>query len=502
MLRRHLTVLLLVVCAAIAATSARSAPDRTASGDHDPRLARPLSLEDCVQIALENNFDVRISRLGSQAAQTDVGAEFGAFWPVFNLSVDRSDRVVFGEPTTPPGVQLLRNGTFGMVQKLPVGSTIGVDWVVGHDWLRPDPHDTPSQNIILSFVQPLLRGGGWRANTGGVTTARYGARIADAGTRSRELAVTAETKSAYYEIIRNLKLIEVNQRAVGRDSQLVRQSQGKLDTGLGTKRDVLSADIILAQDRGNLVDAVTAYHEALDGLTRVLGLQIGMHTIEIADRDVKLDSMPIEEARWIEKARRDSPVLELAHLSVERSEVSKDVASNARLPQFDVIASWDRFNNPDLNEAKKQENFFHAIAGDSLKTLNHTGNRGWTAGVVLSYPLGNKTLSNNYRRAQLELEQVERASESAERQVVLEVRSAVRILRNNAERLIILQKNIAGARDKLEFASVNFQLGRASNLDITDAQKDLLVAETDYVNAVIDYRIQIARIEQLIGGFE
>ncbi len=500
MLRRHLTALLLVTCAVIAATSAMSAPDRAASGDSDPRLERPLSLDDCVQIALENNIDLRIARLGSEAARAGIGAEFGAFWPEFTLSVNRSDRVVFGE--TPEGVQLLRNGTFGMVQKLPVGSTIGVDWVVQHDRLRPDPHDTPSQNIVLSFVQPLLRGAGWRTNMSGVATSRYAARISDASTRSRELAVTVQTKTAYYEVIRNYKLIDVNERAVGRDSQLVRQSQGKLDTGLGTKRDVLSAEIQLEQDRGSLVDAVTAYQEALDTLARVLGLQIGVRTLEIADHDVTLDSIRIDESRWIEKARRDNPALTSARLSVERSQVSKDVAHNARLPQVDVTASWDRFNDPDLNEAKKEENFFRAIAGDSIKTLKHTGTRGWTAGVVLSYPLGNRTLGNNYRRAQLNLEQTERAADNAERQVVFQVRSAVRALRNSTERLLILQKNIAGARDKLEFASVNFQLGRASNLDITDAQKDLLDAETGYVNEVIDYRIQVATIEQLIGGFE
>jgi len=77
----------------------------------------------------------------------------------------------------------------------------------------------------------------------------------------------------------------------------------------------------------------------------------------------------------------------------------------------------------------------------------------------------------------------------------------VRTLLNNVERLAILQKSIDGARSKLEFADVNFQLGRASNLDITDAQKDLVNAQTDYVNEVIDYKIQVARIEQLLGGF-
>ena len=45
---------------------------------------------------------------------------------------------------------------------------------------------------------------------------------------------------------------------------------------------------------------------------------------------------------------------------------------------------------------------------------------------------------------------------------------------------------------------------RDSLLDLgvaaSDAQKDLLDAETDYINEVIDYRLQVARIEALVGG--
>ena len=45
-----------------------------------------------------------------------------------------------------------------------------------------------------------------------------------------------------------------------------------------------------------------------------------------------------------------------------------------------------------------------------------------------------------------------------------------------------------------------FNLGRASNLDITDAQKDLLDAEVDYAQELSYYYLEQARLEQLLGG--
>jgi outer membrane protein len=178
------------------------------------------------------------------------------------------------------------------------------------------------------------------------------------------------------------------------------------------------------------------------------------------------------------------------------------VAGNARLPQLDFGMAYTHYNNADEQEIDIRDNIERIMQGDLPDQIKPTGFRGWTSSVTLSYPLGNKVLGSAYRRSRLVHQQSERILEDAERQVVLEVRTAIRALRNNVERLGILDKNIEGARDKLEFATVNFQLGRASNLDITESQKDLLDAEVDYVNAVVDYRIQVSRIEQLLGGFE
>jgi outer membrane protein TolC len=64
----------------------------------------------------------------------------------------------------------------------------------------------------------------------------------------------------------------------------------------------------------------------------------------------------------------------------------------------------------------------------------------------------------------------------------------------------VLKKTIEGAKDKVEFANVNFQLGRADNFDITDAQKDLIEGELDYNDELVSYYIALARLEELLGG--
>jgi outer membrane protein TolC len=464
----------------------------------EARLAAPLTLEDCLAIALENNLELRIARTASSAAQTTVDEAKGAFLPEFSFVGERTNLTRFGE--APNRDEHLRSGAATVTQLLPFGTLLDYSYTALHLKLDPDLSDTPVKTIHFGINQPLLRGAGWRTGTAAVRAARYETDIVRATTRGVELGVTRLVRTAYYEVIRQAKIIDVSAQAVQRDSQLVLQSRSKLDAGLGTRRDVLSAEIILEQDRGRLVEATTLYNDAIDGLVRVMGLQVGRR-IEIAQKDVIMEQMPVDETAMTAKAQRDNPGLHAARLQVERARLDARVAGNARLPQLDLNLSWNKTDDPDFNELTKLENIQRVREGNEPRELDFTAFQGWTALVTLSYPLGNKSLGSAHRRARTLLEQSERNLDDVERQLVLDLRTALRSLDNSVERVAILNKNIEGARNKLEFASVNFQLGRASNLDVVDAQKDLLDAETDYINEVIDYRVQLANIEALIGGF-
>lgn len=501
MLRRELaSVAVALGLVGTAALPAGAQLPGAAVAEADARLAQPLALPDCIAIALENNLELRIARIDEAAARTGIGEARGAFWPVLTLTGERTNIRWWGD--NPDRNEHIRGGLASVTQTLPLGTTLGLTYGVTHDKLSPDTKDDPLETWSFVATQPLLREGGWRAATAAVKGAGYDARISRTNLEGTRLSVVQQVKTAYYEVIRQAKLIEVNEKAIERDRQIVAQSQSKLDAGLGTKRDVLSAEILREQDRGKLVDAQTAYQEALDTLARVLGLRVGVHRLQIADREASLDTVAVDEKAWLEKALRENPAVRAARTAIERTRLDMKVAGNARLPQLDLNLAFNQSDDPDVNEYRKDLNRWRILTGNEPKDLDWSATKGWSTFLTISYPIGNRSLGAAYRRSRLVHEQSQRALEDAERQVTLDVRSAIRALRNSVERLGILQKNIEGARNKLEFASVNFQLGRASNLDVTDAQKDLLDAEIDYVNEVIDYRVHLATIESLVGGFE
>jgi outer membrane protein TolC len=468
-------------------------------------------MDDCIGIALERNLELRNARTQVASSNAGISGAWGQYLPVLTVTADRTNLRQTGDlqlirlgPATITEQLLgtdehLRGGTASIKEQLPLGTTTDVSFTSAHDLLLPDSGDTPSSFWSAGFTQPLLRGGWWTVGTSKLRTARYDARITESGLQSVELRVVQDVKTAYYETIRQAKLVAVNQKGVGRDSMLVVQSQNKLNAGLATKRDLLSAEIVLAQDRGTLVDSQTAYEDALDNLAFVMGLHIGRR-IEIAQKDVTLNPVEPNESAWVTKALRDNPVVREARLAAERENLNMHVTGNQRLPQLDLDVHYNKFRDADFNELTKKINVERVLIGKSTKLLNFTGYKGWTAAITLSYPLGNKALGSAHTRARLGYEVTRRNLDDAERQVTLSIRSAIRGLQNSREKIAIVDKNIEGARNKLEMATLNFALGRASNFDITEAQKDLLKGETDYVNAVVNYQVQLAKIESLVGG--
>lgn len=472
----------------------------------DPRFSRPVSLEVCIDIALEHNLELRIAHTKQQQARAVRGQAMGIYWPDITFFGEYSDLNWYGEREA--AVQKLRIGNTLLTEQLPTGGRIEANYIVSHDWgldfkvdtrLVRNRSDLPVKELRAGIIQPILRGGGWLAGTGGVKDANYEVKIASADLEAVRLTVIAQVKTSYYEVIRQTKLVQVNKEAIKRDIQLVLHSKSKLEAGLATRRDQLSAEIVQAQDEGRLADAETERNHALDQLARAMGVPVGT-AIELAQQDVDIDPIEIREKDWIAKAMRDNPLIASARLAEERSELAMRLARNGRLPQVDFGIFYRTFRDNDANKKRKLQNDLQFLQGDLPDPLKPTSFDGWTYQLTFNLPIGNKILGNAYKNTQWATKASKKIRQDVEEQMIADIRAAVRNLENSTLRLTILDKEMEGARDKLEFATINFQLGRSTNLDVTDAQKDLRDAETDYVNKVVDYLIGLAQIEALVGG--
>ncbi len=126
--------------------------------------------------------------------------------------------------------------------------------------------------------------------------------------------------------------------------------------------------------------------------------------------------------------------------------------------------------------------------------------RGWSVGVLFSYPIWNQAAKSELAKAEIEHRRLEETLRKTQRQIELEVRDSVIKITRSLERIKPLTISVEQAKGKLEIAKARFALGQTTNFDITDAQEDILDAETDLLRAIVDYNIGLAELEAQIAG--
>ena len=166
-----------------------------------------------------------------------------------------------------------------------------------------------------------------------------------------------------------------------------------------------------------------------------------------------------------------------------KSALNVSVAKNSVLPQVDFIASYNK-----------------AQTGSTLgRALDFRG-RAWSAGVVFSYPILNVAAKSDLAKAEIEHTRLDETLRQTKRKIELQVRESVIKINRSLERVKPLSLGLDQAKGKLEIAKAQFALGLTTNLDITDAQANILTAETDLLRAIVDYNIGLAELEARIAG--
>lgn len=445
----------------------------------DSLLNQPLTINDCVAIALNNNVQLQIDRLEYNRVYFSKKGTTQAYLPTLDLQGERV-RTVNRDTLANADESFADQVNIELTEKMPLGGSINfahrLAWTTNEtDRLT----DRPTSIWTISFTQPILKGFGYSIAYSDVKLANLDLQIEQYRLQEVILNTIFLVKSAYFEILGRKQAIASTEAAIERDKKLKEVSQAKVEAKLATRRDVLSAEIILQQDFAELLNARNDYEDALDILKNELGIDI-QRDIHLAVEELDFEPLETEEEKWTGIALEKNISIRLQEAELRRAAFFTKLAGNNRLPDLALEGSYARTDDDDLFRDKR---------GNQL-----------LGRVILSFPLFNYNADAEHQRAQLEEKKLARTEEDVRRDIIRRIRSISRTLAKTTERIRILIKNIEAAREKITFSTTMFNLGRASNLDVTDAQKDLLQAEVDYAVELAEYYIEQARLEQILGG--
>jgi outer membrane protein TolC len=198
----------------------------------------------------------------------------------------------------------------------------------------------------------------------------------------------------------------------------------------------------------------------------------------------------IDRNERLAQALKHNPTLEQAQLAIEMANIDVDVARRQKLPLLNATAS----------AALQGLDDSWGNAHDWLFTGNYFG---WSAGLSLEYPLGNRQREAEFRRSKLNRLKAIATLQNLSNQVAVELKERVRQVGSTYEQWQIQQEAVKAARIELQALEdtelIRGQLTPEFLSVKLSAQASLAEAERAKLQVITDYNIALVELEHTSG---
>jgi len=504
---RHTGMLLLFLITAISPTlAASSEPDTMLSFDVesllDDKSVVTISLNEVVLQALKHNLDIIVSKQTRDVRVTDILFEQAKFDPTVEISAryDRSvvplNRPVFGFGGVTQGGDpdnFDQNDTkvsLGITQKLYSGGTYDMtldtdrNSVAGPSSFLFNPSYTA--NFLVNLTQPLLRDYGVKVNQTAIHIAQNAVQVEHYTFVNQVLDVIVQVEESYWELVFARENEEVFRAALTAAKEVLASNRAKVEAGVMAEVEVLQAQVGVANRVEQILVAQKTTRDQEDQIRQLISptekeLRKTLVMIPL-DRPVQeYDSTTVNSA--VDAALQHRPEVLQAQTNIESSDLNTKLAKNKLLPRLEFQGSVG------LRGLGKD-------VSDTLERTTSTDFYNMGAGMVLSYPLGNRSAKSQYRRRQLETTQAKNTLQNVRRQVIVDTKEAVRRVQTDFKRMATtrIARKLANRQRAAEQERLNF--GLSTTRQVLDFQRDEAIARVKELRAILDYNQSLANLHR------
>jgi len=345
---------------------------------HEGKLE--ISLQDAVELALENNLDIVVQRYNPWIADTDILRTLGGgagrglsgtgtasvlgnipslnFDPLISTTISYDDRSTpvnnpFISGTGTKSLTSLVTHTATYNTQYSQGFATGTGFFTAYNNSRSSSTSTfnlfnPSvqSSLFVGFSQELLNGFGLLPNTRNIRIAKNSRKIADWLFTQQAITTVTSTITAYWELVFARENVKVQQQAVTVAEKLYNDNKKQLEIGTMAPLDVTRAESELATDRQNLIVAQTAKLQQEQVLKNDIAknpLAPNLINVEIIPTDLPhrpeaIEAPSFEEA--VKEAFAKRPDLQQQALNLQNGDIEVRATRNALLPTATLFAQY------------------------------------------------------------------------------------------------------------------------------------------------------------------
>ncbi|MEM8611592.1 MAG: TolC family protein [Cyanobacteria bacterium P01_H01_bin.105] len=408
---------------------------------------RTIAIEEAIELAYFNNPDLQAALLELEQSEATLAEARAAFSPIVTTSADVTARET-DEQTT----------IFGSTGEDGIDTTFNASVQVQYDLF------TSGQRIAT------------------VRAAEEQVRLSELEVDRRREELRLETTNLYYDLQESGEQIRINRSFVEEAQRNQRDNELRRQAGVGTRFDVLRADVQLANAQQDLIQSQAQQRIARRNLARLLNLPSTIN--------VNATPVPAPE-NWEDTYERWGLTLEDSILLAFQGRVELEQQLAQREISTQQARAARAANRPQISL------FANYIWSDLLDDSSDDYNFGAQFNMVLADG-GAARARARQQEANADIAE-ERFAETLD-QIRFDVEQSYFTLRSNEENVRTARTAITQATTALELANLRLDAGVGTQLDVLTAQSELTQAEGNWVSAALGYNRALSSLQRAVSN--
>lgn len=462
---------------------------------------KDLTLADFMQSVVEHNEAVQARLLAFHAARSQRRAENGAFEPTLFATGGYVDR---DKPNTIEVERSLRSGgvfsernqnyATGVEMATPIGTRFRVG-ATGNELINNIQRtvlvnvDAEYETQVgITIEQPLLKGFGSSTNLAALRMAARTSEVAFQEYRRQFMQVIADAEVTYWQLYFAQQELRLSTESVALANTLVNDTRASLETGRGSRLDVLEAEAGLAVRKSREALSRQRRVEALNRMAAFLGGAPSAGAREfVAVEAPKAREIDVLSASGTETALVMSPDLLRASAQVSQEEIRVRYARNQRLPQLDLKTSFG----------------VHGLGYNWRSSWNDIQRRDfgdWAVSLEMRIPVwGGVRGRNELRAARQRMLQAERVASDLGTQLRTGLNTVQQRVNESYDAAQRFQTVVEFRTNLLDTRLKSRDVGRVDSRAVLEAEQDLFAARLDQLQSEIEYQKALLDLQVISG---
>lgn len=410
-----------------------------------------LSLREAISIALQNNYDIKISKNEIDIAKNNANIGNAGMLPTIDGTYTNGGSIQNTRQTPVTGEDRVIRGARS------TNNSYGADL----NWTIFDGFTMFANYDRLKELQ----------------------KQGEVNARLTILTTVSDVIAAYYDVVRQQQLLIAADSAIDVSVWRTNIAKTKLELGRGSKLDVLTAQVDYNTDTSNFIQVKNFLQIAKVRLNQLMVRDIGTGFTVADSIDVDRGILFSKQA---EIAEQQNPNVQNAFINQKIAALNLKSIKGARYPAIILNSGYSRA------KSTSPTGFNQRFAAN-----------GFTYGVTASLNLFNGFLQRQQERnAKIDIENSMLNLSKTKLDVNSQLLTAYQNYATYLDLIKLEQRNVDIAKENLDITMAKYRLGSIAPLELREAQRNAIDAQNRFIEMQFQAKIAETTLKEISGNID